>query len=615
MPRSTLAGRRLGSLRFFNRAELRGGFDMTLLDAVVAVIPLLITVGGGMWLSRRRAGSSNDFILAGRTLSWWQAGTAMLAGASNADSPLHHSGKIRRDGLTGVWFYWSQIIGHLFGAIVLARLWRRSGLTTVVEFYGLRYAGGAGAIGKMCSMILGTFVESVFGIALGLAAMAKLGQFLFGAAATLQFGPLQIGYGVFIALGSLLIVALYSVVAGLFGIVIGAVIEYCIALACSYVVLFFVYREVGFGSGLESGLRKMELLERMNLSPQWGFSLFVFFLILPLATCSGMNSINQRYLALRDERQSTLAGVWRVMNHYFIRCWPWHLCGLCSLVLLGAAAMDDEMAYPSLIVRYVPRGMQGVIFSSLVLAFMGTASTAMHTSGSVFVNDFYRPTLVPNASDRHYLWAIRGAMALCALAAAFVALWSHSILTLLQLYFKVASAAGIILLLRWFWWRINGWADIAAQLLALPVALLYEYGGEIFGPERDPVALVAQLWGAHSPDDRFAVSFLLTVGTTTFCALIVMLLTSPEPMPKLEEFYRRIRPYGYWGPIATRCPDVIVADRLSRDLAAYGLAMGLCGGIVSSGVALSFGQGAFALGSLGAAGICGWLLLRVFRRH
>jgi len=587
---------------------------MTLLDAVVAGVPLLVMVGGGLWLSRRRVGSTSDFVLAGRTLSWWQAGTAMLAGASNADSPLHHSGKIRRDGLTGVWFYWSQIIGHLFGAIVLSRLWRRSGLTTVAEFYGLRYAGAACTTGKMCSMILGTFVESVFGIALGLVAMTKLGQFLFGATATLQVGPLQIGSGLFIAAGALLVVALYSVISGLFGIMIGAVIDYGIALACSYLVLFFVYREAGFGSGLESGLQKLELLERMSLAPQWGFSLFVFFVILPLATCSGMNSLNQRYLSLRDEHQSALAGVWRVMNHYFLRCWPWHLCGLCSLVLLGTAAMDDEMAYPSLILRYVPRELQGLIFSSLVLAFMGTASTAMHTSGSVFVNDFYRTRLVPNASDRHYIWAIRAAMTLCALAGAFVAVWIDSILTLLQLYFKVASAAGLILLLRWFWWRVNGWADIVAQLSALPVALFYEYGGWIFGHERDPVALLAKLCGAHTPDDRFAISFLLTVGTTTFFAFVTMLLTPPESMPTLEEFYRRIRPYGYWGPVAARCPDVIVTDRFSRDLATYGLAMGLCGGILSGGVAMSFGHGAYALGLLGAAGICGWLMLGFLRK-
>lgn len=583
---------------------------MTLLDAVVAGVPLLVTVAGGLWLSRRRGGSTEDFVLAGRRLSWWQAGTAMVASASNVDSPLHHSGKIRRDGLSGVWFYWSQLVGHLFGAIVLSRLWRRSGLTTVVEFYDLRYGGKASPTGRICSMILGTFIEGTFGIALGLVAVTKLANIFLGSDAHVQFGPLQLDSGASIAFGAIMVVAIYTAVTGLLGIVMSAMIEYAIMLICSYVLLFFAYRAVGFGSGLESGLRELNLLEHINPAPQWGFTLFVLLVIQPLATAAGLNSLNQRYLSLRDERQSALAGVWRIVNHYFIRSWPWHLCGLCSLVLLGGATLDHEVAYPNLILGYVPRELQGFLFGSLLLAFMGTASTALHTSGTVLVNDLYRPRFMPHASDRHYIWAIRAAMALCALAGAFVSVWNDSVLTLLQFYYKVASAAGLILLLRWFWWRVNGWADVTAQLSALPVALFYEHAGKLLGHGRDPVALLADFLGGRAPDDRFAISFLLTVGTTSLFALVVMLLTAPEPMPKMEEFYRRIRPYGFWGPVAARCPDVVVSDRFSHDLVTYGVALGFCGGIISGGVALSFGQGAVAVGLLSVAVICGWHVAR-----
>lgn len=240
-------------------------------------------------------------------------------------------------------------------------------------------------------MVLGTFVESTFGIALGLLAVMKLSEVFLGIHEPVQLLGLMVEPGLVVALGALALAASYSVVAGLLGVVAGDVTEFLITLACSYALMFYVYRATGYHAGLREGLERLGLSAQRELAPVWGLSALVFFVFQPLAIAAGVNSINQRFLAVRDERQSALAGVWRIVNHYFVRCWPWHLCGLCSLVLLADVAVDHELAYAELIMRFVPEGVRGLMFGSLVMAFMGTASTAMHTSGAVFVNDFYRP--------------------------------------------------------------------------------------------------------------------------------------------------------------------------------------------------------------------------------
>lgn len=586
---------------------------MTPLDLFCSVLPPVAILTAGFVFSRR-GGSLQDFVLGGRRFSWWQAGTAMVAGASNADSPLHHSGKVRRDGLTGAWYYWSQIVGQLFGALVFSRLWRRSGLTTVVEFYDLRYAGKGAAAGRGCAMVLGTFVESTFGIALGLVAVVKLSEVFLGLDEPVRLLGVMVEPGLVVALGALALAAAYSVVAGLLGVVAGDVTEFVLTLVGSYALMFFVYRATGYHTGLREGLERLGLSARLDLAPAWGLSALVFFVFQPLATAAGVNSVNQRFLAVRDERQSVLAGLWRIVNQYFVRCWPWHLCGLCSLVLLAGVAVDHELAYAELILRYVPEGLRGLMFGSLVMAFMGTASTAMHTSGAVFVHDFYRPYFRPAAPDRHYLWLIRGAMVVFAGAGVAVAMANDHILSLVQLYYKVVSAAGLLMLLRWFWWRVNGWAEAAAQLAALPVALFFEHGEWIFGEGRDPVDWLAARFGGGSADDHFAVSFILTIAATTVIWLVVMLVTPPEPMEKLESFYRRIRPYGFWRPVAVRCPEVRVTDRFARDLLLYALGLAVCGCVLFGGVALTWGRGALGAALLAAGVGVGWWLVRGLQR-
>lgn len=578
---------------------------MTALDFIITVAAIALLLGSGFWFARRGGKSMTSFVLGNRSLPWWLGGSAMVAGGSNVDSPLHQSGKVMRDGLPGAWFYWSQVVGQSFASIVFARLWRRTGLSTVVEFYDLRYGRPGGVVVRIWSACYTSFIEGTLQLALGLVAMLKLCTVLLGASAPLVVAGVGIPIEVVILVTGVVLALGYSAAAGLLGVVAGDLLEFLFAMAGSYALVFVVYRAVGGPSGLESGLVELGRTSALDFTPALGVALIAFFVVQPVAMACGTNNTNQRFLAIRDEREAMFSGVWRVVNHFFLRTWPWYICGLAAVVLFAGRDLPRENAYPLLIREYLPAGARGLLFAGFVVAFMSSVGSLMHASGSVFANDLYRPFLAPRRSERHYVGATRLAMVVFAAVGITIALSSTHILGLLQFFMKMIAAVGVVWLLRWFWWRVNAWADLAAQLGALPVALFYEHG-----PGRDWVAALAGSLGAASSDDVFGASYLLSVGTTTALWIVVMYLTPPEPMEKLCEFYRRVRPYGFWGPVARQCPEVKVTDRFGQDLM-------LSAGLLGVSLCLLFGAGllflarwGWAAGLLTAGALLAWWLVR-----
>lgn len=583
---------------------------MTSLDYIVVVLGVTVLLAAGFgashWSRRRDTG---DFILGGRKLPWWLAGTAMVAGASNCDSPLHQSAKIRREGLGGGWFYWTQVLAFVWHSIVFSRLWRRTEVNTVVEFYDIRYASRGGQIARQWSMVFASLLGGIIGLALGLLAMIKICQVLLGLTAPVLVAGHAIEPEVAIVVVGVALALSYTLVSGLLGVVAGDLVEFMIAMTCSYLLMWYAYRAVGYSEGLREGLTEIGRNEALSFTPAGGISLLVFFVVQPFASLAGDNALNQRFLAIRDERHAVLSGIWRLINHYFIRCWPWYLCGLTSLLLLPDLGIASETAYPRLIAEFMPEGLRGLMFAGFLVAFMSSVCSAMHTSGSVFVNDFYRVHIVKNASERHYVWAIRVSMLVIAGIGTSIALSSDQILRLLQIGMTIVGASGVLMLLRWFWWRVNGWADLAAQVLGLPVTLFFTQG-----PGREWVRALAARFGNGSADDNYGLAFLFTVVVSSALWIIVMLLTKPEPDEKLCAFYRKVRPYGFWGPVARLCPDVVVTDSFARDVVRYiyGLTLSLC---------LLFGLGLVLLGRPLIGGTCmtigvtaGLLLLRSVNR-
>jgi SSS family solute:Na+ symporter len=582
---------------------------MTALDYLVTFISIVVLLGSGFWFARRGQKSMASFVLGNRSLPWWLGGSAMVAGGSNVDSPLHQSGKIQRDGLSGAWFYWSQVVGQSFASVVFSRLWRRTGLNTVVEFYEMRYSRSGGVIVRIWSACYTSFVEGTLQLALGLVAMLKLCTVLLGTAAPLEFGGFTVPVEVVILIGGVALALAYSTAAGLMGVVAGDVLEFVLALAGSYALLFVVYKAVGGPTGLEQGLIDLGRGAALDFTPSLGISLIAFFVVQSVAMACGTNNTNQRFLAIRDEREAVFSGVWRVVNHFFFRTWPWYLCGLAALVLFAGRDFPREEAYPMLVREFLPSGVRGLLFAGFVVAFMSSVGSLMHASGSVFTNDLYRPYIARQRSEKHYVMVSRLAMVMFAIIGIIIALSAQQILSLLQFFMKMVAAVGVVWLLRWFWWRVNAWADLSAQIGALPITLFYEHG-----PGRDWVISLAGFFGSPSPDDTFGASYILSVSTTTVLWMTVMFLTPPEPMEKLCEFYRRVRPYGWWGPVARLCPEVQVTDRVGRDLLFSAALLGIS-------LSLLFGAGclflakwsiAAALFALGA--VIGWWLIRAINR-
>ena len=578
---------------------------MTFVDYLVTFAAIALLLGAGFWFSRRGGKSMTSFVLGNRSLPWWLGGSSMVAASSNVDSPLHQSGKVQRDGLPGAWFYWSQVVAQSFASVVFSRLWRRTGLNTVVEIYDLRYARPGGAILRVWSAFYASFIEGTLQLALGLLAMLKIWSVLVGKLDPVTLLGVTMPAELLLLIGAVVLALAYSTAAGLLGVVAGDLLEFLFAIVGSYALMFFVYRAVGGPSGLERGLAEIGRSAALEFTPAVGISLVAFFIVQTIGQACGTNNTNQRFLAIQDERQAMFSGVWRVVNHYFLRTWPWYVCGLAALVLFAGMGVPREEAYPQLIRTYLPEGMRGLLFAGFVIAFMSSVGSLMHASGSVFVNDLYRPFIAQGRAEKHYVNAARCAMVAFGAISIVIALMSDHILGLLQFFVKLVGAVGTVWLMRWFWWRVNSWADLAAQIGAVPVTLFYDSAlGKIW------VAKLAGVFGDPTPDDNFGAAYILSVGTTAVIWLTVMWLTRPEPTEQLCEFYRRVRPYGWWGPIAKLCPEVRVTDKFGRDLL-------LSGGLLGVSLSLLFGAGclflarwSWAAGLLGVGAVLAWWLVR-----
>ncbi len=592
---------------------------MVFLDYLVIAFYLVGVLLIGFYFSKRAGKNTEAFINAGRSLPWWLAGTSMIVGAFGADSPLHQSRKIRQTGLAGAWFYWCQIGYHMVNSLVFSKLWRRSELTTPIEFYDLRYAGSGKKAARMWSVFYNAFVEQSIFTALGLLGLLKIVEILFELPTSVSVLGLEVAPAVLMVIGTVVIAMAYSAASGVWGVVVTDFAEFIVAMGCSYLLMFFIYDDVGWASGLQTGLADVvgELGPVLEFWPSWGLALFVYLFIQPFVFGYGMTAVNQRYLATKDAREALFSGIWRSVTHFVLRGWPWYVAGLVSLLLLDGLALDSEMAYPMLIREYMPAGLKGLMVAGFLAAFMSSIDTSVHTSTSIFVTDLYRPYLKPEASEAHYVLVSRLSIIAFTTLSVAIALLADGILELLLLVMKMQAGFGLVMLLRWFWWRVNGWADLAAQVVALPLALFFEHDDAICAALFEtlgPTAWVMDLFGLSGLDDHYAIQFMMICTMCTIVWITVMFLTKPEPPAQLNQFYRRIRPYGFWTPVAEQCPDVVPVDSLRDDVRHVVLGLGLCYGMLFALGGLLLAWWGFALGGLIAAALCGFFLIRSINR-
>jgi Na+/proline symporter len=454
---------------------------------------------------------------------------------------------VAQAGVAGNWEWWSFAVGHILLAVLLAKLWRRAGVMTDMELTELRYGGNPAAALRATRAFLLAVPLNCVSIGYGMLAMRKVVTSL-GVLDSLPSLPGD--PRLWAILPIVVIVLLYTAVSGLWGVVATDFIQYILAMAGALMVMGYALHEIGGLDAMVSRLHAAGESRRLALVPLGEDAL------VPMSTFLGYIGIQwwafrnsdgggvfvQRLSSTANEREAAKAAhTFNILN-YLVRTWPWVIVGLAALVLMPGLA-DPETAYPLMMLRYLPAGLLGLVFASLVAAFMSTVSTQLNWGASYLVHDLYA-RFTGQADDRRLLRAARVASVLLALLAATVSFFMESVGQVFRFLILIGNGPGLVLLLRWFWWRINAWAEIAAMLAGLALALL------TFLP----------------PFDQLTFGWRLVL--TGFGSMLVwvpaMLLTKPEAPEVLDKFYARVRPAGAWGPVQARVQlpplDSLAAD-------------------------------------------------------
>ncbi len=515
---------------------------LTTLDWLIVVLSIVVSFVPAILLMRRAGSSTAEFFTSGRAAPWWLIGVSMVATTFSTDTPNLVTNLVREHGVANNWAWWSFLLTGMLTVFFYARLWRRSGVLTDLEFYELRYAGRpARVVRGFRAAYLGLFFNCVIMASVNLAA-AKIANVMLG-------WPM----GKTLLICALLNVA-FAATSGLWGVLVTDFIQFGVAMTGSFAAAWFALKqpEVGGLSGLLSRLDPATL----NLLPDfsdWGLTLSV--LIIPLtvqwwsvwypgAEPGGGSYIAQRMLAAKSERDAMAGTLLFNVAHYALRSWPWIIVALASLLVYPDLAdiattfphvdrtlIGHDMAYPAML-KFLPVGWLGLMVAGLLAAYVSTISTHLNWGTSYLVHDLYRRFIREGASEAHYVLVGRLVTALLMAAAAAITYVLDSARESFQLLLSIGAGTGLLYLLRWFWWRVNAWSEISAMLSSFLLAVGF---------------LILQKSGTSIPGH---VQLLVSVGITTVVWVAVTLATPPIDQPTLVRFYRLVRPAGPgWAPV------------------------------------------------------------------
>ena len=528
---------------------------MTSLDWAIIAVYILASTGIALYYSRRASSSTSEFFLTGRNLPWWLAGTTMVATTFAADTPLAITELVAGHGIAGNWLWWNMLLGGMLTTFFFARLWRRAGILTDVEFVELRYSGPPAAFLRgFRALYLGLVMNMVIigWVNLALEKILRVmfpGLTIFGVA-ELTFLGFTFSAHLLVVGMILALVAFYSSMAGLWGVSVTDVLQFVLAMAGSIILavialqipeiggiaglkaqlpewIFRFTPEVG-GGGLSGGLSLSLTAFIAYLGVQWWATWY------PGADPGGGGYIAQRMMSAKDEKHSLFATLWFTVAHYAIRPWPWIIVALVSVALYPDLPPEQQGEGFVMVMRdYLPSGLLGLLLAAFLAAYMSTISTQLNWGASYLVNDFYGRFVNRQGSDADYVRAARIATVLSMVLSLFVTSKMDRISDAWAFIIQASAGIGLVLILRWFWWRINAWSEIAAMLAPL---LLFPF-------IRHAVA--------------FPNSLFILVGWTTVIWLAVTWLTRPEDDATLDRFYQRVHPGGVgWRPVAERFPDL-----------------------------------------------------------
>ncbi len=530
------------------------------IDQIIIILYLIISIGIGIYMSKRAGKSTSDFFLSGRKLPWYIAGTSMVATTFAADTPLAVAELVAQNGIAGNWLWWNMLFGGMLTVFFFARLWRRANILTDTEFVEIRYSGKeARFLRGFKAIYIGIGMNAVVMAWVNLA-MVKILRVMFPELTF--FGIEEIRFlGItfsshLMAVGLMMIfVALYSALSGLWGISLTDTFQFVMAMGGSIALAIFAVKHIGGIPALKSQLSEVEWvfdffpeikssksiagnstgLLKMSvtgfvayLGVQWWASWY------PGAEPGGGGYVAQRMMSAKNEKHSLLATLWFQIAHYAIRPWPWILVALVALVLYPHVP-DKGETYVMVIRDLLPSGLLGLLLAAFLAAYMSTIASQTVWGTSYIINDFIRPFIKPGAKEKYYVRISRMVTVLLIIFSFLVTSQIERISDAWKFILTCSGGIGLVLILRWFWWRINAWSEISAMIAPFVVYPVLHFHYHM----------------------NYENTLLIIVAWSTFVWVIVTFLTSPTSNKKLKAFYTRIHPGGKgWKTIASQLPEV-----------------------------------------------------------
>ncbi len=565
---------------------------LTSIDWLVIVGYLLVNLLIGIYYRRRASGNTEEFFISGRDVSWWLAGTSMVATTFAADTPLLVSGLVARQGIAGNWIWWGACVGGMLTVFFFARYWRRSEILTDVQLVELRYGGKPAAFLRgFKSIYLGLFMNcfilgwvtqamiSIITVLLGpVIAQGRVLQMIVGGHA-FQYTLGDPRYTSLLICIFILIpfTGLYTFIGGLWGVLVTDLFQFVLKMTMIVVLAWVAVAKIGGMHALEAHLRVIEDNARQTGVPVsdplaflpdfhlglstdalWTLPVLTFIVYLgmqwwlawyPGAEPGGGGYVAQRMFSAKDEKNSLAATLWFNIAHYALRPWPWIVTGLVAMAVYSpngglhpsaAFAQNPEQGYVMVLRDYLPPALRGLMVAAFLAAFMSTIGTQLNWGSSYLVNDLYKRFFVRDANEHHYVLISKLFTVLLVLGSGFTAMQLSSINQGWQLVLNIGFGTGAVYILRWYWWRINAWSEISSMAVAAAMTIL-----------------LSRVHFTGNSALVYAKSALITGAVTTVAWVLVTYFTQPESQATLLSFYRRVHPSVYgWKPIARLAPDL-----------------------------------------------------------
>ncbi|HVO09204.1 MAG TPA: sodium:solute symporter family protein [Vicinamibacteria bacterium] len=580
------------------------------LDWVVIAITLAVCFAPALFFGKRSGKNTAEFFASGRSVPWWLAGLSMVATTFSSDTPNLVTDIVRRQGVAGNWQWWAFTLTGVATVFFFARLWRRSGVLTDLEFYELRYSGAAARVVRgFRAVYLGFFFNCVIMATVNMAAV-KIANVLFG----LHDWQTLIFVG--------LLNVIFAAHSGLWGVLVIDMIQFFVKMTAVIAAAYFAVKSVGglsvmvakVGSmsgpvsGAVQGFNYLNVLPTFapHNSSLWDLAVAVFIMPIavqwwavwyPGAEPGGGSYIAQRMLASKSERDSLGGVLFFNVAHYVLRPWPWILVGLCSLIVFPSLGdiknafpnldpkwLGHDIAYPAMISKVLPVGFMGLMVGGLIAANSSTILTHLNWGASYLVHDFYKRFLRPGRSERHYVTVGRLATIGLFVCAAGMMYLMTSAKDSFDLILQIGAGTGLLYILRWFWWRINAWCEVVAMASSFLISLVF---------------LVTEKQGLHLPTHS---RLIYTILFTTICWVIAAYVAPQTDEKALVDFYRKVKPFGPGWRRFQQAEGLPLAEATTGEnipLALVGWVSG-CATIWSS----LFAVGNFLYGRMGYAALC-----------